>query len=158
MLSVDDIASGIKIIECEPNSYDNMDWLFANCMLLQSLKMINFDTSNTYSMIGMFQCCKKMKYLDISSFDFSNTINIAYMFKLCKSLTNLKFGKGLKKSIDLTACPLTHTSALSVINGLSKVKEKQTITFSKITYDILTKDDKEIAENKKWIINRTYGD
>lgn len=78
------------------------------------------------------------------------------MFKLCKSLANLKFGKGLKKSIDLTDCPLTHTSALSVINGLSKVEEKQTITFSKITYDTLTKDDKEIAENKKWIINRTY--
>ena len=61
---------------------------------------------------------------DFSSFDFSKIANIDNTLRKCTSLTNLKFGKNLKVSLDLSDCPLFHDSILSAIDGLAEV-EKQ---------------------------------
>lgn len=56
MENISSIASEIKIVGNESNSYDNTDWMFSICASLQSLKINDIDTSNTYSMIGLFNC------------------------------------------------------------------------------------------------------
>ena len=42
------------------------------------------------------------------------------MFHCCGHLTDLKFGKTLRSSLNFYDSPLTHESAMSVINGLGK--------------------------------------
>ena len=131
----------------------DMDSMFFYCISLTSLNLSNFDTNSTIDMGSMFKYCKHLTSLDISSFDFSNVNNNFSMFDYCTSLTDLKFGKNLKKSIYLSDCPLTHESALSVINGLAKVEEQQELTLSKTTYKLLTAEDIRQVEAKNWKIN-----
>jgi surface protein len=69
----------------------NMNHLFNNCKLLQSLPDISvWNTSNVTDMNTMFSNCQSLLYLpDISKWDTSNVINMAYMFQSCPKLTQL---------------------------------------------------------------------
>ena len=156
MENISSIASKIKIVGNESNSYANMDWMFSTCASLQSLRINNFDTSNTYSIIGLFSGCKSLKSLDISSFDFSNVEDAENMFRYCDSLVDLKFGKNLKISLNLSDSPLTHDSVMSVIDGLAEVKEKQILWLSKQELKLLSKEDIEKAGNKNWGIENNF--
>lgn len=93
-----------------------------------------------------------IKFLDLSRFDFSHVEDSYNMFKGWAYLTDLKFGKSMKKSLNFRHCPLTHESALSVIDGLAKVEEQQVLTFSKKTYDTLSLEDIKKAIDKNWMI------
>ena len=104
-------------------------------------------------MYSMFGSCKSLNYLDLSSFDFKKVEDVRHMFDSCKSLTDLNFGKNLKVSLDLSDCPLSHESALSVIDGLAKVEKQQELTLSKATYNTLALEDIKLAETKNWKIN-----
>lgn len=120
-----------KMDTSEENSFN---YAFANYTSAPLLYLCNWKTSHITSMIGMFDGCISLEELYINSFDFSNVKKIEdvdFMFRNCDSLTILKFGKNLKVSLDLHYCPLTHESALSVIDGLAKVEEQQVLTFSK---------------------------
>ena len=138
----------------DTSNVKRMDLMFDNCCDLTSLNLSNFDTSKVTDMSWMFYKCMSLASLDISSFNFTSTVATDNMFCLCKSLTDLKFGKNLKKSLNFRSCPLTHESALSVINGLAKVEQRQTIFFSEPTYDTLSKEDIKLAEDKKWSIEQ----
>ena len=130
-----------KMDTSEENSFN---YAFANYTSVPLLYLCNWKTSHITSMIGMFDGCISLEELYINSFDFSNVKKIEdvdFMFRNCDSLTILKFGKNLKVSLDLHYCPLTHESALSVIDGLAKVEEQQVLTFSKKTYDTLSLED-----------------
>ena len=100
----------------------------------------------------MFYKCSFLTSLDISGFDFSNVKNVEDMFIDCENLANLKFGKNLKKSIDLHFSPLTHKSALSVIDGLAEVEEQQTLKLSTFSNFTLAESDVRKAEDKNWKI------
>ena len=132
----------------------DMDSMFFYCISLTSLNLSNFDTNSTIDIGSMFKYCKHLTSLDISSFDFSNTKYIKHIFAFCDSLSNLKFGKNLKISIDLSDCPLTYESVLSVIDGLAELEtnELQNIWLSEETYDMLTAEDIKKATDKNWKI------
>ena len=126
--------------------------MFSEDNSITYLNLNNFKTSNVTNMNSMLHCCTKLISLDISSFDFSNAENVLGMFSECTSLKNIQFGKGLKKSIDLHWSPLTHESALSVINGLAVVDEQQEILLKNETYRTLSADDIQLIESKNWKI------
>ena len=133
------------------NKVTDMQYMFAKCFSVGSLHLTSFDTSNVTNMHGMFLCRQRLYSLDLSSFDFSNVKDITNMFTGCTSLVDLKFGKNLKVSINLSDCPLSHESALSVIDGLAEVKEQEIIRFSEDTYAALSAKEKQIIKNKNWL-------
>ena len=146
--------ASLDLSNFDTSKVKRMDLMFDNCCDLTSLNLSNFDTSKVTDMSWMFYKCMSLASLDISSFNFTSTVATDNMFCLCKSLTDLKFGKNLKKPLNFRSCPLTHESALSVINGLAKVEQRQTIFFSEPTYDTLSKEDIKLAEDKKWSIEQ----
>lgn len=97
----------------------------------------------------------QLKDLDISTWNMSlNSTWMSYvdMFSNNKALTDLKFGYNLATSISFKSSPLSHESALSVINGLADIKKAETITFKQSTYDTLTEDEIALATSKGWTI------
>lgn len=110
------------------------------------------NTSDITSFEQMFSTCRFLTYADISNFDFNSATTTSNMFYNCHVLTYLKFGKNLKVSIDLSFSPLSHESALSVINGLAEVTTPQTVTFKAITYNTLTDEEIALATSKGWSV------
>ena len=124
--------------------------MFYGCSSLISLDLSNFNTDNVTAMTNCFYYCSSLASLDISSWNLKNG---AYMFNGgCSSLADLKFGYGLKEYINVSDCPLTHTSALSVLNGLATITTTQTITFKATTYSTLTAAEIKDATDKGWAI------
>ena len=130
----------------------DMRQMFVNCQSLFLINFSNWDTANVTDMSSIFVGCTSLTSLDISSFDFTNVLNIVSMFYGCSSLADLQFGTNLKLSLDLNFCPLTHTSALSVLNGLATITTTQTITFKATTYSTLTAAEIKTATDKGWTI------
>lgn len=134
-------ANSIDVIE------EGLTDLFNGYFSLVSLDLNKWDASNITYMINMIKWCSSLVSLDIY-----NVTEMSYMFMNCASLVDLKFGKNLKLSLDLSDCPLTHESAISVIDGLAKVEDNyQYITFSKEVYKLLTAEDCKKLFDKNWI-------
>ena len=75
------------------------------------------------------------------------------MFYGCTSLTDCGGFKHLKISIDLSDCPLTHESAMNVINKIARPSTgTQRITFSRTTFNTLSAADIKIATDMWWEI------
>lgn len=158
MLSRNNLLEKINLNNFNTSKTISMHDMFFSCLSLKALDLSSFNTSNITDMSDMFWNCKKLTSLDLSSFDFSNAKYIRFMFYGCESLNNLKFGKNLRASIDLQDSPLTHESALSVIDGLAKITYgKQDLWLSKTTYDALSAEEIKKAEDKNWnIIDSTF--
>ena len=109
---------------------------------------------NNIDVRGLFYKCNLMHSINLSEFDFSNITDTTNMFADCTSLTNLKFGKNLKVSLDLSDCPLTHESALSAIDGLAVVNttDYSVLLLKDETYNTLSKEDIKKATDKNWLI------
>ena len=60
-------------------------------MNLTFLNISNFDTSNVNDMNNMFYNCSLLNSLDLSNFDTSNVNNIKYMFYGCQNLKYINF-------------------------------------------------------------------
>ena len=119
-----------------------MNEMFYNCESLSALNIDTFNTSKVEYMDSMFTSCRGLTSLDLSNFNTSKVINMQLMFAQCNNL-------------DLSDCPLSHKSIISVIDGLSKIKkyEKQPrINLSKQTYHTLFKEDLRLIQRKRWII------
>ena len=87
-----DALISVPVFDWDTKNVTNMNHLFNNCTLLQSLpnNISEWNTSNVTDMNTMFSNCKSLLYLpDISKWDTSNVTNMAYMFQSCPKLTNL---------------------------------------------------------------------
>ena len=162
----------------DTSAITDMSGMFNGCKSLNYLDLSSFDTSNVTYMISMFDGCKSLTSLDLSSFNTSAVTDMSGMFGLCSSLTSLdkftvntnnvtsmnsmfdgcysltdlKFGTNLKVSLSLSDSPLTHASALSVLNGLAAITTSKTITFKATTYSTLTAAEIKTATDKGWTI------
>ena len=144
-----------------PNA-TNASSMFEGCTNLTSISEINTSKSlkDTHR---MFYNCKKLTSIpemymyDVgtpSSYDTRDYDLIRDMFYGCTSLTDCGGFKDLRISIDLSACPLTHESAMNVINKVARPGYgTQTITFSRATFNTLSKEDIKIATDMWWEID-----
>lgn len=151
----------------------NMSTMFKGCSNLTSIPA--FDTSNVSYMDGMFYGCSSIT--TIPAFDTSGVYNMENMFYGCSNLTsipeldaslvgyhgdaadNMFYGctsltdcggfKNLLYDIDLRYSPLTHESAMNIINKVATTNG-HAITFSKVTYDTLSEEEIKIATDKHW--------
>lgn len=144
------------VINERVNSLDNA---FEDVTDVSLVDLSNIELENI-SVSRAFRGCRKLGTVNVSTIDFSNLalVNgispISATFSNCTSLKDLDFGTGLKVDINLGDCPLSHESALSVLNGLATVEQSRTVVFRGSVYDTLTDDDKAIATGKGWTVDR----
>ena len=125
----------------------NMHGTFWLCPNITSVPYL--DTHNVTDISYCFSDCKKLKTVPL--LDFSNVTNTDMIFYDCTSLTDVGGFTGLKVDIDFHYSPLTHASALNVIDNLA-VSSGHTITFKKATFDTLTPAEIAKATSKGWTI------
>ena len=133
-----------------------MSEMFSGCSSLTSLDLSNWNTSKVYTMSSMFSGCSSLTSLDLSNW---NTTNVQYMkgiFLECSKLSNLTLGTDWASnlnidSFDLSYCPLTHESAIDVINKLATRSNSPVITFSNQVG--LYQSEIDVATNKGWSVS-----
>lgn len=128
----------------------NMYGTFWLCPNITSIPYL--DTHNVTDVYACFAECTKLKSVPL--LDFSNITNTHLVFYNCTSLTDVGGFTGLKLDIDFHYSPLTHDSALNVIDNLA-TSSGHTITFKKTTFDTLTPEDIAKATSKGWTITFT---
>ena len=131
----------------ETSNAINTSYMFNNCTKLEYIPP--YDLSNVTDMGWMFQGC--MNLTTIPQLDTSNVTNMSMCFEWCKSLKNVGGFIGLKTSVELGACPLTHESALNIIDNLA-VSPGHDIRFSRSTFKSLTSAEIARATEKGWEI------
>lgn len=101
--------------------------------------------------------CSNLEYIDFKNIDFRSqptTGTTPYpMLRYCPKLAHLPSGMhNLMHTQTFTYNPLTHDSAVALLNSLGTVTTEQTITFNATTYDTLTPEEIAIGTNKGWSI------
>ena len=142
----------------DTTNVDMMTSMFQYCSSLKSLDLSNFNTSNVDSMGYMFYGCSSLTSLDVSNFDTSNVTYMSGIFKSCSKLSNLKLGTNWASnleisSFDLSSCPLTHESAVDVINKLATRDNSPVIKFSLNVK--LSQSEIDVATNKGWSVSKS---
>lgn len=124
-----------------------MDHMFYGCSQLTTIPQL--DTHNVTDMHYTFQGCEKLTTLP--QLDTSNVTKMGACFDWCRSLKNVGGFIGLKASADFGQCPLTHKSALNIIDNLA-VSPGHDIRFSRSTFKSLTHAEIARATDKGWEI------
>ena len=130
--------------------------MFFGCSSLTSLDLSNFNTTNLQYIKGMFSDCSSLTSLDLSNWNTSKVEAMDDMFWNCSKLTNLTLGNDWASnssisSFSLSSCPLTHESAVDVINKLATRSNSPVITFSnKVS---LYQSEIDVATNKGWSVS-----
>ena len=131
-------------------------FMFYGCSSLTTLDLSNWNTLNVQYMDSMFSECSSLTTLDLSNWNTSNVTDMGNMFEYCSKLSNLTLGtdwasnSGIK-SFDLSYCPLTHESAVDVINKLAPRSNSPVITFRSEVG--LYQSEIDIATNKGWSVS-----
>ena len=133
-----------------------MSEMFSGCSSLTSLDLSNWNTSSVIDMSNMFSICSSLTSLDLSGFDTMNVDFMGKMFTGCSKLTNLTLGNNWASnlsidSFDLSYCPLTHESAVDVINKLATRIHSPVIEFSGEVG--LYQSEIDVATNKGWSVS-----
>lgn len=124
-----------------------MDHMFYGCGQLTTIPQL--DTHNVTDMHYTFQGCEKLTTLP--QLDTSNVTKMGACFDWCRSLKNVGGFIGLKASADFGQCPLTHKSALNIIDNLA-VSPGHDIRFMRSTFKSLTSAEIARATDKGWEI------
>lgn len=125
----------------------NMNGTFQICPNITSVPYL--DTHNVTDIEFCFSDCTKLKSVPL--LDFSNVTKAAALFLNCTSLTDVGGFIGLKTNISIDDSPLTHDSALNIIDNLA-VSSGHRVIFKKTTFDTLTPAEIAKATSKGWTI------
>lgn len=148
--------TSLDLSNFDTSNVDTMGFMFSNCQSLTSLDLSSFDTSKVSNMNFMFNSCESLTSLDLSNWDTIKATNMTYMFSGCRKLSNLTLGtdwasNSSLSSFDLSYCPLTHESAVDVINKLATRSNSPVIKFSA---DVgLYQSEIDVATNKGWSVS-----
>ena len=134
----------------------NMNNVFFNCNSLTSLDLSNLNTGKVKDINGMFSYCTSLTTLNLSNWNTASVTNMSFMFDSCSKLTNLTLGTDWASNssisrFSLSSCPLTHESAVDVINKLATRDNSPVIEFSKEVE--LYQSEIDVATNKGWSVS-----
>lgn len=143
-------------IKVHSGSFSNM---FFACKSLTSIDTSFLDPEyNAIANINsMFNQCNLLETVDLSNLKTSIMNSAANAFLGCKSLTNVVFedncfsNDGLTK-LDLSDSPLTHDCAVDIFNKLATRTNSPTLKLSATTKGYLTESEMAIATGKGWVI------
>lgn len=136
------------------SSVKDMAGMFQSCAALTSLNLSNFETAEVGDISFMFAYCSKLASLALGgNFDTSKATTANRVFRYCSALTTITGClKNLAVSVDLSASPLDHDSAVRIINGLASVTKAKTLTLSTTTKNTLSATEKAVLINKGWTL------
>ena len=148
--------TSLDLSSFDTSNVTTMEEMFYTCSSLTSLNLSSFNTSNVTYMSRMFSSCKSLTSLDLSNFNTSKVTGMTNMFYNCSSLKNLTLGENWASnseitSFDLSYSPLTHESAVDVINKLATRSNSPVIKFSKAVG--LYQSEIDVATNKGWSVS-----
>ncbi len=85
------LLESIDLSHFNTSKVTNMSYMFYNCESLTSINLSSFNTSNVTNMSNMFRACKGITSLDLTytSFNTSKVTNMSYMFDECTNLSSL---------------------------------------------------------------------
>ena len=133
-----------------------MGYMFFNCNSLTSLDLSNLNTGKVKDINGMFSYCTSLTTLNLSNWNTASVTNMSFMFDSCSKLTNLTLGTDWASNssisrFSLSSCPLTHESAVDVINKLATRNNSPVIEFSNEVE--LYQSEIDVATNKGWSVS-----
>ena len=143
-------------------SYYSLTNMFYNCNKLKTLKLpksVSFNKTDI-SLNSMFYDCNSLESLDLSGWNTTNVTSMESMFSdinpSCISLKNLTLGENWAsnssiKSFYLSGSPLTHDSAVDVLNKLATRDNSPVIKFNKAVG--LYQSEIDVATNKGWSVS-----
>ena len=150
--------SSFDLSNTQSGSYYSLTSMFNGCKNLKTLKLpnsVSFNKTDIY-LNDMFFDCSSLESLDLSNWNTSNVTKMDNMFKNCYKLSNLTLGTDWAinssiSSFSLSSCPLTHESAVDVINKLATRDNSPVITFSSKVG--LYQSEIDVATNKGWSVS-----
>lgn len=129
------------------SNVSDMHGTFQICPNITSVPPL--DTHNAKNVCACFAECTKLKSVPL--LDFSKATDADLIFYECTSLTDVGGFTGLKVDIEFPYSPLTHDSALNVIDNLA-VSPGHTVKFKISTFKTLTPAEIAKATDKGWTI------
>lgn len=133
-------------------TYDFSKVTNMNHMLFGCEKLTNIPQLDTHNVENIEFCFSRCTYLkSVPLLDFSKVTSANMAFSNCISLKNVGGFIGLKTDINFGYSPLTHDSALNVIDNLA-VSSGHIVRFKKSTFDTLTPAEIARATDKGWEI------
>ena len=150
--------SNFNFSNISSGQYIGLIGIFNGCKSLKTIKLpatVTFKDSGI-CLNSMFYNCSSLTSLDLSGFDTSNVKYMDSMFSNCSKLSNLTLGTDWAsnssiKSFDLSYSPLTHESAIDVINKLATRSNSPVIKFSNAVG--LYQSEIDVATNKGWSVS-----
>ena len=136
-----------NIPQLDTHNVKNIEFCFSDCTKLESVPLLDF--SNVENIHACFSDCTMLKSVPL--LDFSKVTDTFLVFSHCNSLKNVGGFIGLKTDISFLDSPLTHDSALNVINNLA-TSSGHMVEFKKTTFDTLTPAEIAKATDKGWTI------
>ena len=125
----------------------NMNHMFDGCHELTTIPQL--DTHNVENIEFCFSSCTKLESVPL--LDFSNVTSTDMVFSGCFHLRSVGGFIGLKTDISFIDSPLTHDSALNIIDNLA-VSTGHIVEFKKSTFNTLTPAEIAKATDKGWTI------
>ena len=121
--SINSIFYGIdRMISISFSSFFNtsnineMNYMFYNCSLLESITLSKFNTSIVNNMNSMFYNCFSLKSIYLSNFVTSNVDNMQLMFSGCSSLTSINLSNFNTSKVSKMDSMFSRCSSLASIN------------------------------------------
>ena len=150
--------SSFDLSNTQSGSYYSLTSMFYDCINLKTLKLPNSVSFNKtdISLNNMFHNCSSLESLDFTGWDTTNVTSMDSMLNSCYSLKNLTLGENWASnssisSFSLSYCPLTHESAVDVINKLATRSNSPVITFRSEVG--LYQSEIDVATNKGWSVS-----
>ena len=114
-------------------------------------RLPELDFSKARDISYVFSNCDHLHTLDKLIVSESASFNNAFMG--CKQLANLQMGGTIgQNGFNVTDCPLTRESLLSILNALKDGVSGKTVTLGANNLAKLTAEEKAIATNKGWVL------
>lgn len=130
----------------------NIGDICRDCPQLQSMDISVLDNNHKIGLTGAWAMgCTNLQKVN-ANFNMRNLTSMGALFRGCYNLTDLIWGYDCAESLEFQSSPLTHKSAMSVINGMARIAGIRNITFSKQTYNTLTKEEIALATSKGWSV------
>lgn len=141
-------CTNLKYIEqYDFSNVTNMWGAFAYCPNITTVPPL--DTHKVTDIGYCFYECTKLESVPL--LDFSNVTSTDSTFSGCTSLTDVGGFIGLKTNLYIYDSPLTHDSALNIINNLP-VSSGHRVSFKRSTFSTLTPAEIAKATDKGWTI------
>lgn len=123
--------------------------MFQYSSYLTSIYDMGIPVQKSYA--NAFGSCKALETIEVLRSD-ENTV-YSNTFSDCTSLQNLTIeGTIGQNGFNVSACPLTHESLMSIINATATIETAKTITLGSTNLAKLTDTEKAIATEKGWTL------